>query len=116
MIDYKHAIVGAQIKLYRLNRNYSQKKLAELTGLSVSYISELEGSRKSAEHSVSMNNISKIAEVLGVSLDELASTNLEYRPNFKNNNLIEKYKAEMATLDLEDLLYLKESIKIFSSN
>jgi transcriptional regulator with XRE-family HTH domain len=55
-------IIGSNIKHYRTALGLSQEKLAELAGLHRTYI----GAVERGERNISANNISKIAEVLGV--------------------------------------------------
>ena len=55
-------IIGSNIKHYRIALGLSQEKLAELAGLHRTYI----GAVERGERNISANNISKIAEVLGV--------------------------------------------------
>lgn len=60
---------GLAIKQYRLCRKLSQEKLAELTGLHQTYISEVERGTRN----ISLVNIYKISKALNVSLTELFS-------------------------------------------
>ncbi|MFQ5630257.1 MAG: helix-turn-helix domain-containing protein [bacterium] len=55
-------IIGSNIKHYRTSLGLSQEKLAELAGLHRTYI----GAVERGERNISANNISKIAQVLGV--------------------------------------------------
>lgn len=60
---------GYTIRIYRNQREISQEKLAELTGLHRTYISEVERGARN----ISIINIYKISVALGVSLSELFS-------------------------------------------
>lgn len=61
---------GTIVRENRLKQNLSQEKLAELTSLHRTYISEVER----GERNVSLVNIHKIAHALNLSLSELFST------------------------------------------
>ncbi len=64
-LNYK--AIGTRIKEARLMQNMSQEQLAELAGLSTTHTSHVEtGNTK-----VSLPSLVKIANALGVSLDEL---------------------------------------------
>lgn len=58
---------GQNVKKYRLEKELSQEKLAELTGLHRTYISSLERGKRS----VSLNNIEKIANTLDIEIHQL---------------------------------------------
>lgn len=58
---------GMAIRKYRNQLNISQEKLAELTGLHRTYISEVERGVRN----ISIVNIYKIAKALDVSLSEI---------------------------------------------
>ncbi len=55
-------IFAANVRAYRLEKNISQEKLAELAGLHRTYISAVERERRN----ISIDNIEKIAEALEV--------------------------------------------------
>lgn len=59
MLQHTFAI---NVKRYRIARNLSQEKLAELSGLHRTYISALECERRN----ISIDNIQKIATALNV--------------------------------------------------
>lgn len=56
-----------KVKEVRLSKNLTQKKLAELAGISQSYLSELEVNKKSP----TLNKLCKIAEALEVKPGDL---------------------------------------------
>ncbi|HHY0591006.1 helix-turn-helix domain-containing protein [Vibrio alginolyticus] len=58
---------GARVKNLRSSRGLSQKNLADITGLSRSYISGIE----QGERNISLSNINKLALGLNISLHEL---------------------------------------------
>jgi transcriptional regulator with XRE-family HTH domain len=55
-------LFGSNVRKYRLVKNLSQEKLAEISGLHRTYISAVER----AERSISLDNIQKIANGLQV--------------------------------------------------
>lgn len=55
-------IFATNVKTYRLERNISQEKLAELAGLHRTYISAIERERRN----ISIDNIEKISQALNV--------------------------------------------------
>jgi len=66
-LSNQRSSLGLNVKLYRSQRNMSQKDLSELLGVSVNYLSLIEGSKKYP----SLKVIFKIAEVLNVSPSDL---------------------------------------------
>lgn len=60
-------LFGKNIKKYRLKSKISQEKLAELTGLHRTYISDIERGLRS----VSLNNIEKLSIALNVEIYKL---------------------------------------------
>lgn len=61
------ATLGDRIREARENRKWTQDKLAEETGLSKSFLSEVENTKRTP----SAENVLKISNALGVSLDYL---------------------------------------------
>ncbi len=55
-------VFATNVKAIRLQKNISQERLAELTGLHRTYISAIERERRN----ISIDNIQKIAEALDV--------------------------------------------------
>lgn len=62
-----HVQIGYRIKEVREQNNFSQARLAEETGLSISYISHIENAKRKA----SLESIIRIVNVLGITIDEL---------------------------------------------
>jgi transcriptional regulator with XRE-family HTH domain len=58
---------GKRVRELRLERGLSQEKLGQLAGLDRTYISSVEAGRRN----VSLKNIHKLAEALGVEAGEL---------------------------------------------
>lgn len=109
MKEYNQLIIGNQIKKYRTAKKLTQKELAEKVGLSTSYVSGLEHGDGTKGSSISMTNICKIAEILNVSLDDLAGSNIESN---LNNNFISLCKKEMESMSSESLELLNELFSI----
>lgn len=65
MTDYK--LIGEKVKKKRIERKMTQENLAEKSGLSVGYISNIETAKKK----VSLNTILKICNALDTSLNSL---------------------------------------------
>lgn len=55
-------VFGSNVRKYRIQSNLSQEKFAELSGLHRTYISDIECFRRS----ISLDNIQKIADALGI--------------------------------------------------
>jgi len=66
MTSLLHAL-GQAIRQVREDRSLSQERLAELAGLHRTYLSSVEQGRRN----LSIGNVSKIANALGVSMTEL---------------------------------------------
>lgn len=62
--------LGNNIRSARMNQNITQEKLAEISGLSLNFISRLE---RTNTNNVSVKNVIKIANALGLSLTDLLS-------------------------------------------
>lgn len=55
-------VFGTNVRKYRIQKQVSQEKFAELCGLHRTYISDIECFRRS----ISLENIQKIANALGI--------------------------------------------------
>lgn len=55
-------IFGSNVRKYRIEKDITQEKLAELSGLHRTYISDIERFQRS----ISLENIQRIADALGV--------------------------------------------------
>lgn len=80
-MDLNYKEIGKRVKIARLNCEYTQEKISELTGLSLSHISNIEtGNTK-----VSLPSLVKICNALNVSVDEVLMDNvITYRYHFAN--------------------------------
>lgn len=61
------SLFGKNVKKYRIASKLSQEKLAELTGLHRTYISDIERGLRS----ISLNNIEKISVALNIEIYKL---------------------------------------------
>lgn len=72
-----YALIGRRVRETRKQQKISQERLAELTDVSVGYISHIETARKKA----SLSTLIRIANALGITVDELLNGNQIYNPN-----------------------------------
>ena len=86
MLRINYPRIGRRIQEIRKMRKMSQADLAEYTNMSVSYISHIETAIKKA----SLESLVRIANVLGVTVDQLLNGN-------QVNDRVE-YSAELAEL------------------
>lgn len=100
--------IGQKIKELRLQRGWSQEKLAEKIGIGQQYISKYE----SGKLSPSFKTLSKIADVLGVSVDFLRT---KEKVDLSNVNVQDKNLRELLNevndLNEEDLFTIKNVIE-----
>lgn len=71
-LDYK--VLGLRIKMARLQRRLTQEKVAEVVGISLSHMSNVE----TANTKVSLHTLIGIANAIGCTIDELLQDNLKY--------------------------------------
>lgn len=71
-VDY--ALIGKRIREKRVTKQMTQAWLAELTGMSVSYISYIERAKKQA----SLGALIRISRALQVTVDDLLAGNQHY--------------------------------------
>ncbi|MCP1101027.1 transcriptional regulator with XRE-family HTH domain [Aequitasia blattaphilus] len=83
--------IGVRIKHYRMTKKVSQEQLAELTDLSVSFISKVETNRVS----IGLNAIIKIANALEVPIGDL----LEQKSVEESEHNISKIAATQEVLN-----------------
>ncbi len=86
MEDIK-SVLGKNIRTLRKQAGWTQEFLAEKTGISVPFMTQIELARKSA----SLEVVEAIAEALGVSYESLFNSNLSETKEIKYNiHLLEK--------------------------
>ena len=66
--NYYYDIVRANIRKYRVEKKYTQQKLADECELSVDYIAEIESLRR--RKSFSLATLGRIADVLNINIKE----------------------------------------------
>lgn len=75
-MEVNFRLIGRRGREIRKSGKLSQMDLAEKTGLSLSYVSMVENGRRK----VSLNALIRIANILGVTVDELLNGNQMYNP------------------------------------
>ncbi|XVG96380.1 helix-turn-helix domain-containing protein [Eubacteriales bacterium KG125] len=75
IIDY--LLIGMRVRETRLSAKFTQEMLAELSDLSPVYISNIENNKKKP----SLESVVKIANALGITVDELLTGNLLSHPS-----------------------------------
>lgn len=73
LMNYDQKALGLRISYYREFNNYSQADLGSKTGISQSYIANIESGKGS---SISLEKLVKLSNVLNVSVDELLCDSL----------------------------------------
>lgn len=71
---YYYEIVRLNIKKYRVKANLTQHELAELTGISQKYLSQIESDIKDKKY-FTLTVIGKIANALNIDIAELFKAN-----------------------------------------
>ena len=66
--NYYYDVIRVNIKKYRLEKGYTQQKLAEETDLSLDYIAEIESLKR--RKSFSISTLGRIADVLKVDIKD----------------------------------------------
>lgn len=112
MKEYDNKVIGNQIQKYRLSRNFSVKRLSDITGISQSYIRELENGGANENSSISMEKICNLAEALNVTLDDIAYTNIEHADN-SNKDIIDDIEIELRSMSEADKELFDKIVDIF---
>lgn len=111
--------VGGRIKQIRMDMGWTQEKLANEVGLSKSFLSEVENDKTS----VSGDNLLKIAEALGASLDYIMKGSNECveekRDSIKIPALLSEaaeelgltYRQTLMLLDIDNSIIARRSSK-----
>ena len=71
--DFIKTVFGLKMKQFRQRKNFSLQDLANITGVSKSYLNEIENGKKYPKH----DKIAQLAEALQCSYDDLVSTKLD---------------------------------------
>ena len=72
-LDYK--TIGKRIRRFRMSKNITQEELAFQIGSSAAYICNIECGKKKA----SLDKLYEIAEILGITLNDLTYSSSEFR-------------------------------------
>ena len=99
-------IFGMKLRQLRSERKLSLARLSTLTGLSASYLNEIENGKKYPE----VEKIIQIAKALDVTYDELVSQKLDrehnYLERFLHSPVMQKFPFELFGLTAHDLVSL----------
>lgn len=101
--------VGFKIKLLRKQQRLTLKELSEKSGLSVSFISDIENNRRNPN----LQNLNKLSDSLGVPVTNLLETNQEVKcieplPELEILNIYQSLPDDKKVEAKSYLLYLKE--------
>ena len=88
-IEFNYAELGRRIRDYRQKAHLTQEQLAEKIDMATSNISHIER----ATTQVSLPSLVKIANVLGVSLDQLVCDSLPVSSNYLEKDIAELLKS-----------------------
>lgn len=102
-MQLNYAALGNRIRERRNEKGFSQEKLAELTGLSITHISNVEH----AKTKVALQSLVLIANALDTTLDELIGDSLIKARDFYLG-FIEKELKDCTRMELQ---YLEDSIR-----
>ncbi len=99
-------IFGLKLKQLRLNQNLSITKLAEKSGVSVSYLNEIENGKKYPKS----DKIASISSALNVTYDHLVSLKLSKKlkpiADLLESNILEQLPLDHYGIDLNKLIVL----------
>ncbi|MEK3879194.1 helix-turn-helix domain-containing protein [Paenibacillus sp. FSL M7-0420] len=104
-MDY--ALLGARLRQERQRLNMTQEKLAEMVDISHAYIGQIER----AERSVTLDTLVRLANQLGVTIDDLLHESIEISDEFyanKINKLLNNRssKEQKMALEMLELMFL----------
>lgn len=107
--DYIKLILGLKIKQLRTERGMSLSELAGKSGLSVSYLNEIESGKKYPKS----NKIALLASALGTTYDKLVSLRLNKQlapiGELLESNILEKLPLEHYGIDLNKFISVMSS-------
>ena len=99
--------LGSNIRKERMKQQITQEKLAEISGLSLNFISRLE---RTNTNNVSVKNVIKIANALGVPLIELLSSSNKGQVDYPVTQRLNHMLTNMPKEESEE--YASEFINI----
>jgi Predicted transcriptional regulator with C-terminal CBS domains len=101
------AIIGQRIRDLRKERGLSQEQLGEMAGVHFSYIGKIER----AEKNVTIVNLEKIAEALGVSFFDLLLFGKYIKPEqTEKDKMLNQLFQSLALMKVNDLRKVKSLI------
>lgn len=101
--------IGEKIKNRRTKLGLSQEQLAELCGITSSYVGHIErGSRK-----LSLNTAISISSVLGISLDYLL---LDVKTENGDDGILESISADLKNHSPEQVSRFLSTVRILAEN
>ena len=108
-------VLGIKIKQLRLDQKFSLKQLSESSGLSLSYISEIEKGKKYPKP----EKLFQLSKALGVSFDELVSLNLEQNDQsisvLLNSPLLNVLPLKEFGISLSEIFELANNCLLYTS-
>ncbi|MDO9551801.1 helix-turn-helix domain-containing protein [Rhodonellum sp.] len=104
--EHIRIIFGLKVKHLRKEKNLSLLELSDLTGISISYLNEIEKSKKYPKS----DKIFKLAEVLGVNYDYLVSLKLEDKmktiSDLLQSDILSELPLELFGIDVSSFIEL----------
>lgn len=107
MGSYDTKIIGKNIKEYRIAKNLTRKELSKQADISITYLATIENGIPTKNGSCGINIIYRIAEVLGVSLDDIAGSNIECRQYENVKPIVNRIMLETESISYSKLLLFK---------
>lgn len=98
--------IGERIKENRKKRNYTLKNLADITGLSVGFLSNIERNLNSP----SISNLQQICDALDVNLMEIIDNKKEVSPVARFTDREEIFSNSNAHMKIENIMTGKSSL------
>ncbi|MDP1994303.1 MAG: helix-turn-helix transcriptional regulator, partial [Ignavibacteria bacterium] len=110
--NYIKLVLGLKIKQLRLEKNLSLTQLAEKSGLSISYLNEIESGKKYPKS----DKIAVIAQTLDVSYDKLVSLKLSKQlapiGDLFESNILEQLPLDHYGIDIRKFVALMSNASI----
>lgn len=94
--------IGSNIREYRALQKLSQQQIAEYLGVTREFISLIE----SGKRDISINNLTKLADLFGIELSDL----IEEDSEVQDINLALAFRANDSSVDLESIASFKRIV------
>lgn len=94
--------IGSNIREYRVLQKLSQQQIAEYLGVTREFISLIE----SGKRDISINNLTKLADLFGIELSDL----IEEDSEVQDINLALAFRANDSSVDLESIASFKRIV------